>query len=918
MTRDAIILIGDRDAAITVRLCGLLRQQKHPVQVVSSATRALDFIESHSPALVVVATDAYDMGRFECCRRVRLQRRGRRIPLLLVTRDEREQAEGFRLGMSDYISDPLRPAEVLARVNAQLTPARLRLDARTRIVPRDAVFPGPDEEAWTRVVMEAGRMFAFVWNTRPDEISRTGDYAKILGVEGDTKRQTRADFLGTVHPNDRKQLEHIFTILSPAFDSYSMQYRICRGDGETVFLRESGRGYFDPSGRLAHVRGVVIDVTEQTEAQKELERSQAGILQLIDSLPVAVALTGSEGRIEYINQRFKRVFGYGLEDVADLDAWWLRARLDEHCRQENGADGVSAADAAGVHGENAPPRRYRVTDKRGAEHLVEMSASVIGNCKFILFDDVTERARAESTLRESEETFRGMADTAPVMLWVAGPDKRCTFFNKGWLSFTGRAMEQELGNGWADGVHPEDLDRCLRTYETAFDAREGFQMEYRLRRADGEFRWILDSGNPRFSQDATFAGYIGSAIDITESKRNQERLLVTQKLQSVGLLAGGVVHDINNFLGSILASTDRSLSELGIHSRTRRGLQEIETIAHRALEIARQVMIYTGQTPQEIETVDVARLIRDMLQLLRVCIPKDADLNVDLPASLFLARANAPQLRQVIMNLVLNAGEAIGGQSGAITITGRQDPKLAVSRANGNPAAVPTGEFVRLEVSDNGKGMTDDIRRRIFDPFFTTKVSGRGLGLAAVREIVRSHGGNIEVTSIPGKGTSFQIFLPCNAHPAEESGEPRSFTKGAPPRPGSILIVEDEETLRISVATMLRKRGFSVLEASDGNFASEVIRERNQNIAVVLLDLTLPGKSSQEVFEELRHHRPGVKVILTSAYGLENIVGPLKALKSADFIRKPYQLNELVTAVSQVLPSERPVSGKVQQVGSSK
>jgi two-component system, cell cycle sensor histidine kinase and response regulator CckA len=917
MTRDAIILIGDRDAQTSLRLSALLRQQRHPVHVVSSGIKALDFIESHSPGLILVAADLCDMRGFEFCRRLKLQKRGRKIPLLLVTRNKEEEAEGFRLGVSDYISEPLRTAEVLARVNAYLAQRRPPIGVSTRTVPRDVAFPEQDDEAWIRVAMQAGRMYGFVWNVHTDEIRRTGDCSKILGIAGDATRDTGTSFLRMMHPKDVKQFEHILAILSPAFDSYSMQYRLHRADGEIVFLRESGRGYFDANGQLARVRGLVIDVTEQTEALNELERSQTGILQLIDRLPIAVALAGSQGRIEYINERFEKVFGYQLEEIAEPDAWWRRAYPDEKYRQDVIASWGRAIDAAALHGEYVPPLRYRITDKSGKEHSVQVSAAVIGNCKLILFDDVTERARAEALLRESEERFRGMADTAPVMLWVSGPDKRCTFFNKGWLTFTGRAMEQELGNGWVGGVHPEDLDRCLVTYSAAFDARECFQMEYRLRRADGEYRWILDSGSPRFSPDGTFAGYIGSAIDITESKRNQERLLVTQKLESVGLLAGGVVHDINNFLGCILASTDKSLSELGTHSRTRRSLQQIEAIAHRALEIAQQVMIYTGQTPQQIERVDIARLVRDMMQLLRVCIPKEADLNVNLPASLFLSRANAPQLRQVIMNLVINAGEAIGSQNGAITITARQDTALGYPHDTGNHA-VSTGEFICLEVSDTGKGMTDEVRRRIFDPFFTTKVSGRGLGLAAVQEIVRSHGGNIDVTSAPGKGTRFQILLPCEAAPIVSPQPPKFLSKRVPSRPGSILIVEDEETLRISVATMLRKRGFSVLEASDGNLAVEAIHERNEDIAVVLLDLTLPGKSSQEVFEELRRHRPGVKVILTSAYGLENIVGPLKALKSADFIRKPYQFNELVTAVSQVLPAERPVAGKLHQTGTAK
>jgi PAS domain S-box-containing protein len=909
MIRDAIILIGDRDAQVSARLSDLLRQNGYSVQVVSSGCEALDLIDSQSASLLLLATRPQDMSELEFSRRVRSSRKGRTLPLLLVTRTTEEQAQSFRFGASDYIPEPLSAPEVLARVSGQLALSRLRGGV---LLSDDPVNPElatqeADAETRTRAAMQAGRMYEFVWNVETDEVRRS-DYSRALGLSGDTG----ANFFRMVHPKDAGRLEQIFAVLNPTFDAYNAQYRLQSDKGETVFVRESGRGYFDANGRLAHVKGIVVDVTDHAATQAEMDCSPAGLLRLIDRLPIAVALFNADGGVEYINDRFRKIFGYRFEELTEPGSWWRLVCPNEQYRHEVIASWSGAIDAAALHGEQVPALRYQMIDKGGIEHLVEVFTAALGKYKLTLFEDITERTRAEVSLRESEERFRGMADTAPVMLWVSGPDKLCTFFNKGWLAFTGRTMEQELGNGWAQGVHADDLERCGVIYAAAFDARENFQMEYRLRRADGEYRWLLDSGSPRFSADGTFVGYIGSAIDITESKSNQERLLVTQKLESVGLLAGGVVHDINNFLGCILANTDKSLSELGTHSRTRRSLQQIETIAHRALEIAQQVMLYTGQPAQQIETVDVAHLIREMLQLLRVCIPREAELKVHLPASLLLAGANASQLRQVVMNLLINAGEAIGAEKGEINITVSQHRAVQSPHEAGAPAAC-NSDFICIEVTDTGKGMTENVRKHIFEPFFTTKVAGRGLGLAAALEIVRSHGGTIDVSSAPGQGTKFQVLLPSRDVPLAVTQAPEVLTSTTCPRRGSILIVEDEETLRVSVATMLRKRGFSVLEASDGNFAVDMIREKTEEIAVVLLDLTLPGKSSQEVFQELRLHRPGVKVILTSAYGWENIVGPLKALRSEDFIRKPYQLHELVTAVSQVLPSDRLVAGRARQ-----
>jgi len=284
-----------------------------------------------------------------------------------------------------------------------------------------------------------------------------------------------------------------------------------------------------------------------------------------------------------------------------------------------------------------------------------------------LFSDITERKRTEADLRESEERFRNVADTAPVMIWVSGPDKLCTFFSKGWLEFTGRTMEQELGDGWVKGVHPDDVDRCIATYSASFDARHRFRMEYRLRRADGEYRWVLDDGIPRSEPGGVFVGYIGSCIDITEVKRSQEEALASQKLESVGQLARGIAHDFNNLLGGVLAHSDLALVELGSGSSPVEELQRIRDVAIRGAEIVRQLMIYTGQESEVFEPVDVSEIVEQMLELLKVSVSKHAALETDLGKDLPAVRANPAQLRRVVMNLITNASKAIGDRDGVMS-----------------------------------------------------------------------------------------------------------------------------------------------------------------------------------------------------------------------------------------------------------
>jgi PAS domain S-box-containing protein len=509
--------------------------------------------------------------------------------------------------------------------------------------------------------------------------------------------------------------------------------------------------------------------------------------------------------------------------------------------------------------------------------------------------DISERKRSEASLRESEERFRNMADTAPVMIWASGKDKLCTFFNTRWLIFTGRTMEQELGNGWAEGVHPADLDLCVATYFSSFDARRSFQMEYRLRRADGEYRWVLDNGVPRVEPGGVFAGYIGSCIDITELRRTQGETLARQKLESVGVLAGGIAHDFNNLLGGILAEAELATTELAAGVSPNEGIQRIAAVASRGAEIVRELMIYAGRDKADpIEPVDVPELVEEMLTLLKISISKHAVLKTNLRQDLPAALGRPSQIRQIVMNLIINASEAIGDNGGTITVT--------ISRGPNSPPHLPSGGYLSLEVSDTGCGMTEEVQGKVFDPFFTTKFAGRGLGLAVVQGIVRDHGGAISLSSAPGQGTAFEILLPCAREPVSQQRAAAIASSARNPKAaGTVLLVEDEDVLRLAVSKMLRKNGFSVIEAKDGSAAIDLICGQNDDIGVILLDVTLPGRSSREVIQESQRIRPDIKIVLTSAYGREMVVPSLAAPQVTGFIRKPFRLADLVQLLRETL-----------------
>ncbi len=388
------------------------------------------------------------------------------------------------------------------------------------------------------------------------------------------------------------------------------------------------------------------------------------------------------------------------------------------------------------------------------------------------------------------------------------------------------------------------------------------------------------------------AGAIGFFLwwRLRVAARKQEEMMAKQKLESLGVLTAGIAHDFNNFLGSILAQAELAAAEVAAGSVPAEEIHAIQTVAIRAAEVVRELMMYAGQDQGVLGEVDVSPLAEEMLELLKVSISKHAVLKTELAKDLPLVPGNAAQFRQIIMNLVLNASEAIGEKRGLITVT------TALQANQGSP------EFVRLEISDTGHGMTEDVKRKIFEPFFTTKFAGRGLGLSVVQGIVRAHGGTIHLTSAPGKGTTLVILLPSTVKPpkVEQRDTGRATHTQTPGKVGTLLLVEDEEMLRSSVAQMLARRGFSVIQAADGSSAIGRIAASGQ-IDLILLDMTIPGASSREVILEAVRVHPHVKIILTSAYSEETVTKTLHAPQIRGFIRKPFRLNDLVQLLLDTL-----------------
>ena len=647
--------------------------------------------------------------------------------------------------------------------------------------------------------------------------------------------------------------------------------------------------------------------------------------------------------------------------------------------------------------------------------------------------NLAEKIKTEEALRNSQQLFATVTNTSPALIWMSGLDKGCTWFNEPRLAFTGSMMEDQIGDGWTGSVHPADVHRTKRIYSQSFDAKVPFVMEYRLRRHDGEFRWIIDRGHPRYDAGGKFVGYIGSCMDISEIKtlegKLQEReatlqaitdsaqdgilminndgkisfwnpaasrilgyeaedaigktfdqfflpsrfseqlgLTVTEllstgkgamsgktiqtkakrqdgtevdielslapvllqgvyhltgimrdiserlllqlqveqavKMETIGRLAGGVAHDFNNLLTVISGHGDMIQAQLGPQDPLNDHMKEIMLAASRASELTRQLLAFSRKQVLEPKVINLNATLNNMVKMLRRIIGEDITLSTALEPKLWNIKADPGQVEQVIANLSTNARDAMS--SGGTLIIETCNEVLDETFCRFHASVVP-GEYVRIAISDNGIGMSPEIRDKIFEPFYTTKEVGKGtgLGLAMVYGIIKQSGGTIDVYTELGIGTTFKIYFPRVYEDAEYLPEVSQFRRSEEYKgKATILVVEDEEIVREMTVKLLRQYGYTVIAAMTGGDALLVCEELKVPVDLVLTDVVMPNMNGSQFVERLRRMWPDVKVLFMSGY-TANVIAQQGILDPrTPFIQKPFRMLELLKRIKEMTSTE--------------
>jgi len=540
----------------------------------------------------------------------------------------------------------------------------------------------------------------------------------------------------------------------------------------------------------------------------------------------------------------------------------------------------------------------------GLERTVLVSADhVSGEDGAILYSisiqrDITERKIVESALKENEQKYGNLYRHSNDAIFIHDLHGRIFDVNEKTLELLEYSRDEVLSLGVADLHPPSELAASRRAFETVM-AAGSVKFETRFLNKSGvEFpvevsASVFEMGDRKVVQ--------GIVRDLTERNRAEaerfeleQQIQHTQKLESLGILAGGIAHDFNNLLVGILGNAELATDTLPADDPALEHVVDIQTAAKRAADLCSQLLAYSGKGRFVIQPINMNELILDMAQLLDLTMSKSVTLEYSLAKHLSSVEADATQIRQVILNIAANASESIGGNTGQVTLlTGEMDCDSLYFRDTPAAEDLPAGRYVFVEISDNGDGMEPDTIARIFDPFYSTKFTGRGLGLAAVQGIVRGHRGVIRVCSKPGSGTVIKVLFPASGQPAvaiagnQEVAE--DFTGS-----GTVLVIDDEETVLDVTRKILEKLGFDVKTACDGFAALELFRQHADSIDVVILDLTMPKMGGEEALRNLHRIRADVPVILTSGYNEQEVSSRFVGKGLAGFIQKPFQTSSLI------------------------
>ncbi|MGO8990811.1 MAG: PAS domain S-box protein [bacterium] len=674
--------------------------------------------------------------------------------------------------------------------------------------------------------------------------------------------------------------------------------------GRTTDVLYNATIYRNEAGEVQGVFAAARDITERKQAEEKLRDSEVRYRDLIETARDVILTISPQGVFTSFNRVFETITGWSTKE------WIGKVFVD--LVDPNDVPKAIQRFKSVMEGQLGEPIELRVRTKYGGFVPGEFVASpqvkegkVIGILGVVR--DITERKRAEEALRQEKDFNQTLVQASPLFFVAIGPDGKTLMMNEAMLHALGYTTDEVVGKDYLSTFVPvADRERLLPIFEKLVNQKESTLNENRVLIKDGRELLVEWHGRPVFKANGELDYFIGVGIDITHRRQAEEKMAVlqdqlrqSQKMEAIGRLAGGVAHDFNNLLTVIKGYCQLSLAEMKESTPLRDALEVINKATEKAADLTRQLLAFSRRQIMEVRVLDLNTHLQNLDKMLRRIIGEDIELVTLLGEDIGRVKADPGQIEQVVMNLAVNAKDAMSKGGKLIIETANTELDEAYAHTH---VAVTSGRYVMIAVSDTGAGMEPEVRDRVFEPFFTTKGKGKGtgLGLSTVYGIVKQSNGNIWVYSEPGKGTTFKIFLPRVDEPADNlraqaAGE--EFSRGSE----TILVVEDDKEVRNLAVRILKRQGYTVLDGSYGDEALNVCRNHQGPIHLLLTDVVMPGMSGRELAKRLESFHPEMKVLYMSGYTDDAIVMHGVLVQGVNYIQKPFTVDALAKKVREVL-----------------
>jgi PAS domain S-box-containing protein len=643
-------------------------------------------------------------------------------------------------------------------------------------------------------------------------------------------------------------------------------------------------------------QGICLIATDISE-QKSLENKLQEKALLVERAQDAIMVREFTGKISFWNRGASLLYGWSADEALGQNAIKLLHTdfpepmdvMLECLRTNHEWEGV-----------------VRQTTREGQVVHVASRCSLLleGEHKgsiLVVNRDITASTLASASLRSSEARYRSLVNASAQIVWATDNSGQVTTPLLAWESFTGQETEKQFGTGWISVLHPDDREKALKAWQAAVSTRSVYEVEYRLRRHDGQYRTMSTRGAPVLDEHGEIREWIGTCTDITDARDLEEQLRKAQKMEAIGRLSAGIAHDFNNDLAAILGFTELLQGKFAADTATLERLAQIERAAHRAATLTRQLLAFSRQQVLQPVVLNLNATITDLNKMLPRLLGTDVEVILDLATDLASIKADSVQVEQILLNLAINARDAM--PNGGRLIIQSANVELDEQYAKVHLTCRP-GAYVMLAVSDNGTGMDELTQSRIFEPFFTTKEAGKGtgLGLSTVYGIVKQSGGFIWVYSELGIGTTFKLYFPAVSATAE--AHPRIARKE--PRAGNgelIVLVDDTSAILHVMCELLQSHNYHVLPFSSPALALQSLQENRAVPAMLITDLVMPGMNGRELAKRVQGVNPQVRVLYMSGYTDDTSLRLGVAGGADSFLQKPFNRIDLLRKVRWALDS---------------